>query len=434
MNKLTKLRFNLTLINTLVLIGLTALSVFIISISLNMRQQSELNGTITAYASQLVTNLDGISRHSKDSSQIQALSFLKKNLEKNDAGYLVWDDTFNIAATVSVDGNVSRKALKHLTQRYFNEHHTGYWTVDYQERGGTYKICTCSVVDANGRLAIVQIVRNMRDVQTLSSVTLTAILLVVAIGCGISLAGGFFLSGRALKPIRENLARQQEFLANASHELRTPIAVILTNLEVIKEDRDQTIAEEMQWLDNAYQETKRIQRIVEDLMFLARVDAGETRIEMERIDLAFLSQQVIERMLPLAAQKNILLDWEMPDEALVVSGDRALLTQLIVILLDNAIKYSGENTVVRLIGRRKDTQAALSVIDRGIGIAKSDQNKIFNRFYRVDKTRSRAVGGTGLGLSIAAWIVTQYHGKILVDSEAGQGTTMTVLLPVEKAE
>ena len=145
----------------------------------------------------------------------------------------------------------------------------------------------------------------MRDVQTLSSVTLTAILLVVAIGCGISLAGGFFLSGRALKPIRENLARQQEFLANASHELRTPIAVILTNLEVIKEDRDQTIAEEMQWLDNAYQETKRIQRIVEDLMFLARVDAGETRIEMERIDLAFLSQQVIERMLPLAAQKNI---------------------------------------------------------------------------------------------------------------------------------
>lgn len=335
---------------------------------------------------------------------------------------------------MSVDGNVSRKALKHLTQRYFNEHHTGYWTVDYQERGGTYKICTCGVVDANGRLAIVQIVRNMRDVQTLSSVTLTAILLVVAIGCGISLAGGFFLSGRALKPIRENLARQQEFLANASHELRTPIAVILTNLEVIKEDRDQTIAEEMQWLDNAYQETKRIQRIVEDLMFLARVDAGETRIEMERIDLAFLSQQVIERMLPLAAQKNILLDWGMPDEALVVNGDRALLTQLIVILLDNAIKYSGENTVVRLIGRRKDTQVALSVIDRGIGIAESDQNKIFNRFYRVDKTRSRAVGGTGLGLSIAAWIVTQYHGKILVDSEADQGTTMTVLLPVEKAE
>ena len=88
MNKLTKLRFNLTLINTLVLIGLTALSVFIISISLNMRQQSELNGTMTAYASQLVTNLDGISRHSKDSSQIQALSLLKKNLEKNDAGYL----------------------------------------------------------------------------------------------------------------------------------------------------------------------------------------------------------------------------------------------------------------------------------------------------------------------------------------------------------
>ena len=203
---------------------------------------------------------------------------------------------------------------------------------------------------------------------------------------------------------------------------------------MIKEDRDQTIAEEMQWLDNAYQETKRIQRIVEDLMFLARVDAGETRIEMERIDLAFLSQQVIERMLPLAAQKNILLDWEMPDEALVVNGDRALLTQLIVILLDNAIKYSGENTVVRLIGRRKDTQVALSVIDRGIGIAESDQNKIFNRFYRVDKTRSRAVGGTGLGLSIAAWIVTQYHGKILVDSEADQGTTMTVLLPVEKAE
>ena len=225
------------------------------------------------------------------------------------------------------------------------------------------------------------------------------------------------------------MERQQEFLANASHELRTPIAVIRTNLDVVRNDGEMTDDERNQWLGNAYEESKRMQQIVEDLMFLARADAGEAPFTPQKVDAGFVCQEVAERMLPVAAQKDIIILWDLPDESLTVMGDEALLTQLLVIFVDNAIKYSDRHTTVRMKGALIDKNVVIEVADEGIGIDKADIDKIFGRFYRVDKVRSRSQGGTGLGLSIAKWIVDIHGGQVNAQSELGKGTVMRVTLP-----
>lgn len=260
------------------------------------------------------------------------------------------------------------------------------------------------------------------------------IFIVVLAGATLSLLCGYFLSGRALVPVKKGMEQQREFLADASHELRTPIAVIQTNLEVVKASGEETVESQISWIDNAYDETKRMHHIVEDLMFLARADSGDLHFEPQPVDMAYLIMEVTERFIPMAAQKSINILSKVPMEELCVMGDEKQLTQLMVILIDNAIKYTEpggaeKNKTIVVQAERIEEGIEVCVADKGIGISKEEQQKIFQRFYRVDKVRSRAEGGTGLGLSIAYWIVKKHKGDIRVESEENAGTKMIITFP-----
>ncbi len=240
-------------------------------------------------------------------------------------------------------------------------------------------------------------------------------------------AGGLFLAGRALVPVRRAFEQLRRFTADASHELRTPLAIVRTSAELLERRLGGAPPETRELVDNVLSEARRMERLVSDLLTLARADAGET-MEREPVDLAAVAAEAARKAGVLASRKGITLATELPDR-LTIRGDRGRLLQLVLILLDNAVKYTDPGGRVTLRLGTRGRLAELAVSDTGVGIPRQDLARIFDRFYRVDKARSRAAGGTGLGLAIAAWIARSHGGRIRVESEPGRGSTFTVELP-----
>jgi len=250
----------------------------------------------------------------------------------------------------------------------------------------------------------------------------------------VALLLSFLMSKRAMIPIRQSFERQREFVADASHELRTPLSILHSSLDVVEmEDGEQLSSYSRNVLDNMKDEVKRMTKLVSDLLTLARSDSGVLDLKMGFFDLVPSLEQLGRSTQALAYSKNVQLKVLAP-ESLMVRGDQEKLQQLMYILLDNAIKYTPEGGEVKLILtdllHEKPPAFRITVQDTGVGIPIEDQNHIFDRFYRVDKNRSRSMGGTGLGLSIAKWIVQAHHGTIHVMSTPGEGSTFTVTLPI----
>lgn len=242
-----------------------------------------------------------------------------------------------------------------------------------------------------------------------------------------------------LNRLEQTFERQRQFTADASHELRTPIAVIRAQAETAL-SRSRSPASYRQTLEKIVEQAEHMSRLANQLLILARADAGKESLEKEPVDLVELVQAVTAEMQAPAQSKGIELKTNLSAELaqLVVNGDQTRLTQLVINLLDNAIKYTpaprpGYQPVVEISLSRQGAWARLTVSDNGIGIPASDLPHIFERFYRVDKARSRASGGTGLGLAIVQWIVNRHGGRIEVASQLGRGTTFTVWLPLSSA-
>jgi signal transduction histidine kinase len=260
---------------------------------------------------------------------------------------------------------------------------------------------------------------------------LLIILLVIGmVFVGLALLISTAMSKKAMIPISRAFTRQREFVADASHELRTPLSVLLSSLDAIDMTID-TKEEEFagKLLSNMRQEVKRMTSLVSDLLTLARSDSNIIERRTETFDFLPHAEKAIESVRPLAASKQIRLHLEAPD-SLMATGDSQRLSQLLYILLDNAIKYTPNDGEVWLLLTREGNELCMKVKDTGIGIKKEDQNHIFERFYRVDKSRSRQMGGHGLGLSIAKWIVETHKGTINISSEVGKGTVFTIVIPI----
>ena len=215
---------------------------------------------------------------------------------------------------------------------------------------------------------------------------------------------------------------QQRFIADISHELRNPLTTIRGNVDLMRHMNNV----DMPSLDAIQVESERMTRMVGDLLLLAQADAGQL-IRRERVELDTLMLQVYRQVRPLAEGIELVIGAE--DQAAIL-GDPDRIKQLLLNLVDNAIKYTPKGGKVTLGLQRVENWAQLSVADTGIGIPAQDLPHIFERFYRVDKARSRAAGGAGLGLSIVQWIVQVHSGKIDVQSEMGKGTTFIVWLPL----
>jgi two-component system sensor histidine kinase CiaH len=266
-----------------------------------------------------------------------------------------------------------------------------------------------------------------QDRDTLARLITTLILVGLA-GILIVFVSSLFLAGRALIPIRKSWERQQNFVADASHELRSPLAVMQTNLELVMGNREETVESQSKWLENVQIENRRMTKLVTDLLFLARADSNQQMLERALFTLDEVVHEVIDSFEPLAAKKGIQLEMKLDQES-ELFGDADRLKQLTVILLDNAIKYTPQGGKTEVSLKKRDSYIELIVSDTGVGIGSEHLDKIFDRFYRVDKARSRDIGGTGLGLSIAEWIVKQHRGSIQVSSVPGAGSTFKVLLP-----
>jgi heavy metal sensor kinase len=227
--------------------------------------------------------------------------------------------------------------------------------------------------------------------------------------------------------------RVTEFTADASHELRTPISLIRTEAELaLRRSRGED--EYREALRHILLEAERTTSLIEELLALARADSGRQELNIQSIDLRGTLQEVASGWRQVANVRGIQFNERILDVELRVLGDATALRRVLDVLLDNAFKYTPRpGGMVSLGAEEIGGRAVISVRDNGIGIAEEEQKRIFERFYRVDKARSREMGGAGLGLSIAQWIVQQHHGEIVVESALGAGSIFRVKLPLAPA-
>jgi heavy metal sensor kinase len=233
---------------------------------------------------------------------------------------------------------------------------------------------------------------------------------------------------RMIERLEEALAHNQRFSADASHELRTPLTIIHGELEALLEIPGLD-TQTVEGISSALDESDRMSRIVHGLMTISRLDSGGERIEMRPVELTSVVRSTLDHMSLLADEKAILLTCTAV-APVWVTGDAMRLKQVIVNLVDNAIKYTPEGGSIEVMLQSQEEQAVLTVTDTGIGIPADSIPFVFDRFYRADKARSRASGGTGLGLAIVKAICTAHNGSVSVESSENDGSTFGVQLPL----
>jgi len=227
--------------------------------------------------------------------------------------------------------------------------------------------------------------------------------------------------------LEKSFAQIRQFSADASHELRTPLTIIKGEIEVALRS-ERTIEEYQDTLVSILEEIDRMSRIVEDLLLIAKADAKEIIIEKKKIKLNDILNELCEQLSIFAEAKNVELHYEnLPD--VEVFADPLRLRQVFTNIIENAIKYNVNGGKVYVAIEEDEHNFIVKVRDTGIGIKKEDIDKIFDRFYRADKSRKREIGGAGLGLSICKWIIESHGGYIKVESEYGSGSTFSIFLP-----
>jgi signal transduction histidine kinase len=256
--------------------------------------------------------------------------------------------------------------------------------------------------------------------------------LVVLVGAGFS---GYWLARRTLKPIEEAHEQQKRFTADVSHELRTPLTALRMESEVALMNKKASGKDLRKTIDSNLEEVTKLEALVNNLLRLAHLETDELRQNFTAVDGRGAIKDALKQIRPSAAAKHIDVRSKLED--LPLEGDRGSLIQLMVILLDNAVKYSPKKSVIEVEARSADKKAVITVSDHGRGIDPIALEHVFDRFYRADKSRAKdgmPDEGYGLGLSIAKMIADLHGGHIRLESRVGEGTTATVTLPLGQAD
>lgn len=237
-----------------------------------------------------------------------------------------------------------------------------------------------------------------------------------------------FFANKSIQPIKEAFDKQRQFIGDASHELKTPLAVINTNVDVLLSNKEDTIKNQLKWLNYIKSEVERMTKLTNDLLYLTQIDYSNTKMIYSNFDLSNAVEDVILTMEALIFENNISLSYNI-DSNLFVKGNSEQIKQVVMILLDNALKYTNTKGSIDVRLKNIHNNANLSVTNTGEGIPEEYINKIFDRLYRIDKSRSSNSGGYGLGLSIAKAIIEQHDGEISVKSVLNDNTTFIIELP-----
>lgn len=290
----------------------------------------------------------------------------------------------------------------------------------YNYRGITVKGTT-----SEGEEIYIQLLANVDgEVATINNMTDT-LLVGSLIIIGIAIIGSYILSKMTLKPIMESYKKQTEFVQNAAHELRTPLTIIQAKQELLLQEPESKIIDKSEDINIMLKETKRLTKLIKELMVLAMADSNELKMHKEKTNVDNLIKEIIIPYKDFAEmqEKQINIDLNYGKEANI---DRNKINQLLVIILDNAIKYTTEKDTITVKTYSKEGKCVIEVADTGIGISKEAAKHVFDRFYREDKARSREKGGTGLGLSIAHTIVKLHGGNIKITSNEPKGAKVII--------
>ena len=252
---------------------------------------------------------------------------------------------------------------------------------------------------------------------------------------GVTFSDGVVYAFRSLTEERALEELKGEFIATVSHELRTPLAAIYGSAQtLLREDIELDESGQKRLLDVIAQESERLSRIADDILFANKLDSGQFVLGEKRIDLLALAREVVDQMRAcIASRDDISIDLAVPATIDPLVGDSDKLRQVLINLIDNAVKYSPDGGRIDVAVEARDGGVRISIRDEGIGIAPLEQRRIFGKFYRVDPALTRGVGGTGLGLYICRELVRRMEGRLSVRSEEGKGSTFIVELPVQAA-
>ncbi|MGH3088801.1 MAG: sensor histidine kinase [Rubrobacteraceae bacterium] len=292
---------------------------------------------------------------------------------------------------------------------------------------GRVRAVSMPMYDESGELVgVIQYARTLRDVGRAVN-GLVLVLIPLGIGAlGLAAIGGQFMAGRAVRPVRESFERQREFIADASHELKTPLTLIRADAEVL--GRGLKNPEDRKLTDDVLSETDRMSGILSDLLLMARLDAGKLPVKREPFDLSGAISDVTGRFSSRASSSDIQLKAPASGKLRAV-GDRERTEQILAILLDNAIRHTPAGGAVTVAGRERGGFVEAVVEDSGPGVPPEQLPRIFERFYRSDTSRSRESGGTGLGLAIARDLARAQKGDLEAGNAPDGGATFNLELP-----
>lgn len=277
---------------------------------------------------------------------------------------------------------------------------------------------------------MVGVIQYARSLEEVRSTVNGLILVLLPLGLGglvLATVGGLYMSGRAVRPIGEAFERQRSFVANASHELKTPITLIRADTEVVL-DRGRVHPEDRELIEHALVETDKMNGLLSDLLLVARLDAGKLEMDMEPFDLMATLLEEAERFGVRAAAMGIRFDIPTTGK-LPAIGDRGRTHQILAVLFDNAVRFTPPGGLITASGTLHDRWAEIGVTDTGPGIPPEHLSRVFDRFYRGDAARTRAEGGTGLGLAIARDLAHAQGGQLIAESGKNGGATFRLRLP-----
>ena len=258
------------------------------------------------------------------------------------------------------------------------------------------------------------------------------ILLLVGIGAlTVAFLISLFSANRSIRPVEESYNKQKQFVADASHELKTPLTTINTNVDVLLSHKESSIGSESKWLEYIKTEAERMTKLTNDLLYLAKLDYNDGNVIFSKVSFSEAAESVILLMEAVVFESSVNLTYDITPD-LYVNGSSEQLKQLVMILLDNAVKYTPKSGDINITLRQESSEAVMKVRNTGEGISEEAQKQIFERFYREDKSRARESGGYGLGLAIAKAIVTACKGNIRVNSEKNKYTEFIVKIPITK--
>ena len=436
---LRKMKMRLTLMNSAVVLAILAAIVVFVFISFQMRTMESADTELMNDAYMLKRYVSLFESSSSQGELGDEYGSFKERLNSANISYGIWDVSGRTYVYVSSYplpleslGAIRMKIFAYETGalRESTESDGLYYIHQYTFGDVNIRVCTTVACNDSGNMRIIQTVQNMHLLESMTRAFRRTMIIAIIIGVLLSLVTGYLIAGNSMRPVERSMQQQKEFIADASHELRTPITIMRTNLDVARSFPEDRVADQIEWIDSAYRETEHMQRLVDDLLQIAKSDAGSDDMTLQQVFAYRLCRDVRDRFAPIAEKKamNIFFD-DQSGGSVILNADYTRMMQLLSIVTDNAIKYSSPGQDIRIVLKRSGNRAVIEVTDHGIGIDKSELENIFNRFYRTDKARSRKEGGTGLGLAIARQIVEAHGGTITADSVKGQGTTVTISLP-----